>query len=649
MKKFLLTYAYVCISVISLFSQINCNPIASTDPCKAPLLCGTSALDSFCGYTGLAGPNIPPIGFCSTIENNQWVSFIALTPSLTIRYNVTNCVKNLGIEVGVFAFEPCTAPAGIIGCFSPLSGPLTFAGLIPGKQYFLMTDGVAGDMCDYTIDVLSGALGSSYLTKPTVLNGTKPISVESSFSYSIPPVSGGNSYNWTVASGNATLLQTGDTTFSLTAYSPGIIKVCVDVSNNCGGSTSNCWDIPAYKIVSVYPPPIVFCKGMDTIIDPCGNLIIWGNGTPAVDFYQCTLKNYMGLDSIINVRIYRKPNFVPVKTYYLAHNEPLRVFDYVIPFNFPKGINPPRDCFLDTTLTKFHGSIDGICDSAVRALVYNIGAISKITVTNLVATNCFSPIKVLKGEVTPCFGNVTYRWFKDSVILGTNSDLNITESGTYKLIVTNTYNKPAPNPIAYISNDTSTLYVDINVAVTAGATIFPKVSSVFTNTKAFTLSGIPSGGKFSGTGVVGNKFNPSLAGAGTFFITYEGFNVCPFKGTKKIKVVGLKKKVGNLIGNNDPLFSFSNNNETETKQEIIIKPNPTSNFIEFQANFLTSESKVKVLITNILGQSVIEKEFNIENGTLESQLDVSNFENGTYLMFVFDDENIINAKFLKMK
>lgn len=55
------------------------------------------------------------------------------------------------------------------------------------------------------------------------------------------------------------------------------------------------------------------------------------------------------------------------------------------------------------------------------------------------------------------------------------------------------------------------------------------ISSILCNTSnTVNLAGTPSGGTFSGAGVVGNTFNPQAAGTGTFTIsyTYTGSNAC---------------------------------------------------------------------------------------------------------------------------
>jgi len=44
--------------------------------------------------------------------------------------------------------------------------------------------------------------------------------------------------------------------------------------------------------------------------------------------------------------------------------------------------------------------------------------------------------------------------------------------------------------------------------------------AVISGNTPITLSGIPSGGTFSGTGIIFSAFNPSLAGVGNHTITY---------------------------------------------------------------------------------------------------------------------------------
>ncbi|MDW8159386.1 MAG: fibronectin type III domain-containing protein [Bacteroidia bacterium] len=80
--------------------------------------------------------------------------------------------------------------------------------------------------------------------------------------------------------------------------------------------------------------------------------------------------------------------------------------------------------------------------------------------------------------------------------------------------------------------------VTITVVNNPVATISGLSASYCFNAAAVTLIGSPAGGNFSGPGVVGNTFNPTLAGAGTHTIRYEGVsNNCSYSTTVSVTVV----------------------------------------------------------------------------------------------------------------
>ena len=75
---------------------------------------------------------------------------------------------------------------------------------------------------------------------------------------------------------------------------------------------------------------------------------------------------------------------------------------------------------------------------------------------------------------------------------------------------------------------------------------------------------------------------------------------------------------------------------TKEKMFVEIFPNPSSNIV----NLVSNDNINKVFITNIIGQSVYQKEFNNTN----IQLNVSNFESGIYLIRVYTDNDIYTKK-----
>jgi hypothetical protein len=77
------------------------------------------------------------------------------------------------------------------------------------------------------------------------------------------------------------------------------------------------------------------------------------------------------------------------------------------------------------------------------------------------------------------------------------------------------------------------------------------LSSVYSNAAAFTLTtGSPSGGTYSGTGVSGNTFNPSVAGVGFHLITYTKSGCSPVSASQYIQVVACC--ANNITTNNIP-------------------------------------------------------------------------------------------------
>ncbi|MHC1708243.1 MAG: T9SS type A sorting domain-containing protein [Bacteroidales bacterium] len=72
------------------------------------------------------------------------------------------------------------------------------------------------------------------------------------------------------------------------------------------------------------------------------------------------------------------------------------------------------------------------------------------------------------------------------------------------------------NEFGCVSNST----ISISVVPAPEVGIYP-VDPVCENTAAFVLTGWPEGGVFSGTGVVNGMFDPSMAGAGQWIVTYS--------------------------------------------------------------------------------------------------------------------------------
>lgn len=144
----------------------NGNEPAADNCSNAPIICD---FEGYCGNTtGWYTPDVPQIGttgsslFCGSIENNSWVSFIADEISASFRVTSNNCTDNLsGIQAMIMASPNCTNFTSLSNCVNQDGGSGSFnlntnVALVPGNRYYIMIDGFAGNICDYTITPISG-------------------------------------------------------------------------------------------------------------------------------------------------------------------------------------------------------------------------------------------------------------------------------------------------------------------------------------------------------------------------------------------------------------------------------------------------------------------------------------------------------------
>lgn len=121
----------------------------------APLGCGFLGL-SPCPGTGLTGV------FCGSIENNSFLSFTASETSISFNVWVNSSTMGYGIQILIFSAVNCSGEITQYGpCYNPgvvEQGPvnITANGLTPGDTYYIMIDGNAGDICNYTIGADTG-------------------------------------------------------------------------------------------------------------------------------------------------------------------------------------------------------------------------------------------------------------------------------------------------------------------------------------------------------------------------------------------------------------------------------------------------------------------------------------------------------------
>lgn len=134
----------------------------NNDYCFSPISIASSGgtlTGSTSGYTADVPGNISS-AFCGSVENNQWFTFVATSTSATFNIaSPTGCTYADGIQAEVYditkdACGNCNTVTSVSNCYNPgvvQSGTVTATGLTVGNTYYLMIDGFAGDVCNYSI------------------------------------------------------------------------------------------------------------------------------------------------------------------------------------------------------------------------------------------------------------------------------------------------------------------------------------------------------------------------------------------------------------------------------------------------------------------------------------------------------------------
>ena len=247
------------------------NPAGNT--CSAPTqICD---VDGYCGNTSnYFTPDLPgnmaefSSVFGGSIENNSWISFTAMATSASLQFDVSNCQYNSGIQMGIYSGTNCNnfsllTDIAMTSGSAPLgegSYVITANGLTIGNTYYIMVDGYAGDICDYTITVLSGIMNGSITDtgNGNVCYGATGVTytmnaAATSFTWSVPAgatITSGQgtsqiTVNWgTASSGNVTCTANAgacagaSSTLAVTVTVPATASISYTGTPFCKSSTS---------------------------------------------------------------------------------------------------------------------------------------------------------------------------------------------------------------------------------------------------------------------------------------------------------------------------------------------------------------------------------------------------------------------------
>ena len=369
------------------------------------------------GYTGQTPP-----GFCGTIENEQWLGFIAGGTTATFTATATNCQDGNGIQIALYTScneNPLACYSGCNGCGN-VPAQITVTNMVPGVNYFLLIDGFAGDQCEFTISVQPpSAVQAPPVGAPSAINGPATVCPGATVTYTIPVVPGAGVYTWTGPPGSLINGQSppvdlpapdGNTVQITFGPNTGPAQICVQPQNSCNTGAQLC------RTINVQPIPPTIIPDVTVCAEDAPYFLPWGDPVNITGNYQTTFSSYLGCDSVVRQRVVvRAPILrnLPPKTICAGSCFTVCGEDYC------DGGTYSHVC------TSYEG-----CDSTINFSILFLDPIADILgVDTLTCTE-----DTLTLTSAPSVGTKIWRNLQGG-ILGTGNSVNIVQPGTVILTV----------------------------------------------------------------------------------------------------------------------------------------------------------------------------------------------------------------------
>lgn len=267
------------------------NTIARNFCGGAPHICN---LDGYTGKTSSFYERNVPGNMCEgcslfdgSLENNSWITFTATGTSAEFTVNVSNCSIGDGIQMGVYSGTNCNSFA-LVSNVDLTSGTTTYIlqdnstttihvpygsapPLVPGQTYYIMIDGYAGDVCDYSINAVSGMFIANINVTDTVICEGQSVNLVAT---------GGNTYSWSNgASGSSiTVSPTTSTTYAVTIS--GGNPLCPNAV-----TLASHVEVYANPTITISATDSTICSGQTvTLTASGGGSYLWSSGqnTPSI-------------------------------------------------------------------------------------------------------------------------------------------------------------------------------------------------------------------------------------------------------------------------------------------------------------------------------------------------------------------------------
>lgn len=264
------------------FNNTPAPPPPVQPPCSGNIPAGNTCdiatpVCNFNGYCGNTSGSYTPdywtelgTAFCGSIENNSFITFVASASTASFNVWVFNSTDGFGIQMFFYDGGCGSGAVNEYQCenqIEPSANPFVVIanGLTPGNTYYLMFDGYAGDICDYTLAPLSGV---------NFLNITPPAASVCVGESVVLTASGGNgTYSWTGAG-------LSSTTGAVVTATPTVTTTYTVTSQDPGGACPITKDVTVTITTTPDPPtvttPLVLCQNAaSSPLTATGSSLLW--------------------------------------------------------------------------------------------------------------------------------------------------------------------------------------------------------------------------------------------------------------------------------------------------------------------------------------------------------------------------------------
>jgi hypothetical protein len=262
----------------------------------------------------------------------------------------------------------------------------------------------------------------------------------------------------------------------------------------------------------------------------------------------------------------------------------------------------------ETIYVTLTDTVNGCEASDTVNVTVNASPVVVLSDTTMCATSY-----VVSGPSGPSY---SYSWSVSPS--NTQSVTILSPGGPVSLTVTDTNTGCA-------SSDAATINVNAPPTVT-----FAMQATACTTDPAFALTGAPAGGTFSGPGVTGNMFSPSI-GAGSYSITYNYTDANGCSGSANDMIV-----VDGCVGIEEPLVAAGMN----------VFPNPNNGMFTLTIKD-ADYSELSVELMSLEGKVISSDMTSNVKGDYTKQLDLTGQANGIYFLRVTANGQTFMQKIVK--